>query len=84
MSTATGTDDCQDVAELLSAYLDGTLDAATRAGVDAHLALCQGCQDYLDQLRATRGALATLGLPTLLPLLAVREELLAAFRAQPR
>ena len=37
--------------ETLSAYLDGELDATTRAAADAHLAACTGCRDALADLR---------------------------------
>ena len=44
---------CREVVELLSDYLDGALDPATRAHVEAHLAGCDGCTIVLDQLRET-------------------------------
>jgi anti-sigma factor RsiW len=34
-------------------YLDGALDASTRARLEAHLAACGGCERYLEQLRQT-------------------------------
>jgi hypothetical protein len=39
--------------DLLSAYVDGELDAAERARVDAHLPACSDCRATLDALRAT-------------------------------
>jgi len=47
----------------LSAYLDGELDAAERAQVDAHLPTCAECRSTLDALRATIAGLATLPEP---------------------
>lgn len=44
---------CIEVVELLTAYLDGSLDEATRASVEAHLAACDACATYLEQIRAT-------------------------------
>lgn len=44
---------CQEVVELVTAYLDGALDPVTRARFQAHLEGCDGCATYLDQLRAT-------------------------------
>ena len=44
---------CQEVVELVTAYLDGALDPVTRARFRAHLEGCDGCATYLDQLRAT-------------------------------
>ena len=56
---------CVDVVELLTDYLDGALDPATAARVDAHLADCEPCATYLDQLRSTITDLGTLPAPTL-------------------
>jgi hypothetical protein len=44
---------CADLVEQANDYLDGT--GSVQAGVDfdAHLRICEGCQDYLDQLRTT-------------------------------
>jgi anti-sigma factor RsiW len=49
---------CQEVVELVTAYLDDALDPAARARFEAHLEGCDGCATYLDQLRAT---VATVG-----------------------
>lgn len=50
MSTAIA---CVDGAGLLAEYLDGVLDAATRDGVDAHLAGCPRCRAFVRSYRAT-------------------------------
>jgi anti-sigma factor RsiW len=42
---------CHDVIELLSNYIDGVLTADERRRVDEHLALCDGCTTYLEQMR---------------------------------
>jgi anti-sigma factor RsiW len=42
---------CHEVIELLSNYIDGALSDDDRRRVDEHLALCDGCATYLDQLR---------------------------------
>lgn len=47
----------------LSAYLDGELDHAARAAVDAHLPGCASCRATLDALRATIADLALLSEP---------------------
>jgi anti-sigma factor RsiW len=44
---------CHEVIELLSDYVDGALSAEDRRRVDEHLALCDGCTTYLEQLRET-------------------------------
>jgi anti-sigma factor RsiW len=37
---------CSDVLALLSDYVDGTLDAAARENVDAHLRGCNWCEEF--------------------------------------
>ena len=69
---------CREVVELLNDYLDGTLAALAREEVERHLATCNGCIAFLQQLRATVRVAATLtedDVPA--PVMA---ELLRAFR----
>ena len=49
---------CQELVEIVTAYLEESLPAADRARFDAHLAGCTGCRNYLEQMRRT---IATLG-----------------------
>ena len=44
---------CVQVVELVTSYLDGGLSEADRARFDAHLSACDGCTNYLDQMRVT-------------------------------
>jgi anti-sigma factor RsiW len=44
---------CQEVVELLSAYLDGELDPTTLVRVETHLAGCAGCTMVLEEFRET-------------------------------
>lgn len=44
---------CRELVELVTAYLDGVLSAQERRHVDNHLAGCDGCTAYLEQIRAT-------------------------------
>jgi len=44
---------CQELVELVTAYLDGSLPADQRAAIEADLSVCPGCETYLDQFRAT-------------------------------
>ena len=44
---------CQDFVELVTDYLDGELDESVRVEFEAHLAVCPGCDTYLEQMRAT-------------------------------
>jgi anti-sigma factor RsiW len=45
--------DCNELVELVTAYLDGSLDLDTRARFDVHLLECDGCENYLQQFRET-------------------------------
>jgi anti-sigma factor RsiW len=45
--------DCNTLVELVTDYLDGALDPDTRARFDMHLLECDGCANYLQQIRET-------------------------------
>ncbi|MCX6574243.1 MAG: zf-HC2 domain-containing protein [Candidatus Aminicenantes bacterium] len=49
---------CERIEELLSAYLEGELAAAERAGIDAHLAACAECAELAGLMRETLAATA--------------------------
>ena len=49
---------CRELVALVTGYLDGVLPAGWRAGLDRHLAVCDGCTTYLQQIGATIDALA--------------------------
>jgi anti-sigma factor RsiW len=49
---------CDELVELVTDYLDGALDAGTDRRVADHLAGCDGCTTYVEQMRRT---IATLG-----------------------
>jgi anti-sigma factor RsiW len=44
---------CKELVELVTEYLEGTLPADVRARMDQHLAGCDGCTHYLEQMRQT-------------------------------
>ena len=44
---------CQQVVELVTDYLEGSLPAADRRGFEHHLAGCPHCTEYLAQMRET-------------------------------
>jgi anti-sigma factor RsiW len=44
---------CQQVVELVTDYLEGTLSRAARRRFEAHLAGCPHCTEYLAQMRET-------------------------------
>lgn len=46
---------CADGVGLLMEYLEGALDTPTRAGIDAHLALCPRCVAFVRSYGATPG-----------------------------
>jgi anti-sigma factor RsiW len=70
---------CDEFVELVTEFLEGALDEGSQARFVEHLATCDGCETYLDQVRTTVGSLA--GLPAVEALPAeARERLLAAFR----
>jgi anti-sigma factor RsiW len=70
--------DCSELVELVTAYLDGVLDLDTRARFDVHLTECDGCDNYLQQLRTTVETLGKVGGDELDP--AFRDRLMTAFR----
>ena len=73
--------DCDQVVEQVTAYLDGALDADARRRFVEHLAVCEGCERYVDQFRRTIGALGDLP-PDELPD-ETRSALLDSFRRRP-
>jgi len=44
---------CQELVELVTEYLEGTLPDADMARLDLHLTLCDGCSAYVAQMRDT-------------------------------
>ena len=47
---------CRDAVALMTAYLDGELSDRDRVRLEAHLADCPHCSEYLAQLRITLDA----------------------------
>jgi anti-sigma factor RsiW len=76
----TGADDltCRELVELVSAYLDDRLSARERERFDMHLVWCEGCVDYLEQLRQTVALMPRVAERDLAP--EFRDQLLSAFR----
>jgi len=44
---------CRELVELVTAYLEDGLDARDRARFEAHIAACEHCSAYLEQMRVT-------------------------------
>lgn len=69
---------CREVIDLLTDYVEDALPEQERRRVEAHLASCDGCTIYLEQMRETirlTGMLTEEQIPD-----AERQLLLAAFR----
>lgn len=69
--------DCNELVELVTAYLDDALDPDTRARVETHLQECDGCANYLQQYRETVRTVGNIGDDELDP--TFRNRLLDAF-----
>lgn len=70
--------DCNEIVELVTAYLDESLDLETRARFDEHLLDCDGCDNYLQQFRSTVDTVSRIRDDEIAPEFRVR--LLNAFR----
>jgi anti-sigma factor RsiW len=68
---------CQEMVELVTDYLEGTLSRRDRRRFEAHIAGCEHCTEYLAQLRQTIDLTGSLREDDLEP--AVRDELLDVF-----
>lgn len=69
---------CQEVVEIVTDYLEGELDDATKSELEAHLALCPGCDTYLNQMRETIDRLGHVPVDTLSE--QAQTDLISAFR----
>jgi anti-sigma factor RsiW len=68
---------CNELVEIITEYLEGTLPPSERARFDAHLELCEGCRIYLEQMRQTIQAVGQLSEADISP--QAKETLLLAF-----
>jgi predicted anti-sigma-YlaC factor YlaD len=69
---------CHEIVELVTDYLEGALSRQDRNAFERHLAGCDGCTNYIDQMRETIRLTGRLTEESLDPEL--RSELIAAFR----
>jgi len=69
---------CLELVELVNDYLDEALPPLERIRFDEHLAVCEGCRNYLAQMQTTIGLTGRLRVADLSP--AARADLIAAFR----
>jgi anti-sigma factor RsiW len=51
---------CQELVELVTDYLEGALDERDLRAFEVHLAGCDGCTEYLDEMRTTIRVVGTL------------------------
>ena len=68
---------CRELVELVTDYLEGALPEAERARFDAHMAGCDGCTAYLEDMRRLVASLHAVPAPPADP--HVRETLERAF-----
>lgn len=69
---------CNEIVELVTEYLEGTMDGELRVAFEAHLAACGHCVHYVEQMEATIRLAGTIDPEALSPELTAG--LLAAFR----
>ena len=73
---------CQELVELVTDYLEDRLSPVDRLRFDAHIAECEYCATYLDQMRQTIRTLGRISEESLTD--EARETLLEAFRSWRR
>jgi anti-sigma factor RsiW len=69
---------CQELAELVTDYLEGALPFRQRWRFRLHIAGCRNCTRYVEQMRTTIAVTGRIRAEDIAP--EVRDELLAAFR----
>jgi anti-sigma factor RsiW len=69
---------CQELVELVTDYIEGRLSPAERSRFEEHLAVCEGCRVYLEQIRETIRLTGALSEESLSP--EARDALLETFR----
>jgi len=70
---------CRELVELVTPYLEDVLPANERAAIDRHLAQCDGCHTYVEQMRQTIRAIGHVPHEPITS--RTRDEVLAIFRA---
>ena len=69
---------CNEIVELVTAYLEGELKRRERKAFERHLKKCDGCTNYVEQIRVTIESVGRVRGGDLPP--ALRENLVVAFR----
>ncbi len=70
---------CQEMVELITDYIEGGLTRSQRKRFQAHIAGCEHCAEYLEQMRATIRVTGMLRVDDLTP--AMREEFAVFYRS---
>ncbi|HSK16406.1 MAG TPA: zf-HC2 domain-containing protein [Gaiellaceae bacterium] len=70
---------CKELVEVVTDYLEGTMDYPDRRRFEEHLVYCEGCSTYLAQMRQTIGLVGRLSEDDVPE--AARDELLEVYRA---
>jgi anti-sigma factor RsiW len=73
---------CRELTEVVTDYLEEVMPPEDRARFDAHLELCEGCVNYVSQMRQTIRAVGELDPAEVEE--TVPDDVLAAFRAWRR
>jgi hypothetical protein len=69
---------CKEIVELVTEYLEATMPAREVLRFEAHLESCEGCVNYLEQMRTTIALTGRLTVDSLAP--RTRAALIDAFR----
>jgi len=69
---------CQQLVELVTQYFEGKLSWRQKRRFEKHIAACEWCTRYLEQMRVTIETVGRIDEESIPP--AVRDELLDAFR----
>jgi len=69
---------CNELVEIITDYLEGTLPERDRTRFDAHLMTCPGCREYVEEMRTTLRLTGRLTVASISS--GARDELLRAFR----
>ena len=69
---------CREAVELVTDYLEGALSGRDRARLEAHLAACPHCTEYLAQMRVTIAVMGRVEPGSLAP--EARDELVSLYR----
>ena len=69
---------CQELVEIVTEYLEGTMSTGDRLRFEEHLVVCPGCSAYLEQMRETVRLSGALREEDVDPL--VLDQLLESFR----